>query len=111
MRNVLSPYDISALLECSQSSPHTCLNVRHGVVPSGLTRYFQSRTACAHTLFGKVFHSLPNLLYLADAQFCLVQQYEMLVKVVVTVKHIAACVEAGVTTGTPGFLHIVLQRV
>ena len=111
MRHIVASFYISALFKRRQSRTHTGLYVRHRVVPSRLTRYLQCRAAHAHVLPRHIFHCLPHLLYLAYAQLCLIQQDEMLVKVVVAIKHVAARAELRVSAGASGFLHIVLQRV
>ena len=35
----------------------------------------------------------------------------MFVQIIVTIKHIATCTEAGITTGSACFLNVVLQRI
>ena len=62
-------------------------------------------------LLGKNFDGIPYLLYLADAQFCLVEQDEVLVQVLVAIKYIAFGIEVWISSCTSSLLYIVLQRV
>ena len=63
------------------------------------------------TLLCKIFNSFPYLLYLADAQFGLVEQDKVLVQVLVAIEYIAFGIEVWISSGTSSLLYIVLQRV
>ena len=63
------------------------------------------------TLLGKIFNGFPYLLYLADAQFGLVKQDEVLIQVLVAIEYIAFGIEVWVSSCTSSLLYIVLQRV
>ena len=111
MRHIVSSLQITALLQCRQSRPHTCLNIRHRVIPSRIPGNLQCRTAHPHAFPRHILHRLPHLLDFTDTQLRLIQQNKMLIQVIVTVKHVTACVKMRVTPGPAGFLHIVLQRI
>ncbi len=110
MRHVVAPLDVAALLQCGKGCLHACLYVIHAVVPPGFPRYFEGGAAYVRTNPRKALHRPPHLLYLADAQFCLVEQDEMLVEVFVAVKHEAPSLQPRVPAGAPCLLHVVLQR-
>ena len=59
-----------------------------------------------HLLYG-----FPYLLYLAEAQFGLVEQDEMLVEVAIAIQYVAFSIEIRVTTSASCLLNIVFQRV
>ena len=111
MRHIVSPLQVTALLQCRQSRPHTCLNIRHRVIPSRIPGNLQRRTAHPHAFPRHILYRLPHLLDFTDTQLRLIQQNKMLIQVIVTVKHVTACVKMRVTSGPAGFLHIVLQRI
>ena len=111
MGNVVASFDISALFQCCKGCAYTGFDGGYGIVPSCLPGYLQGRTTYVGTLFGEVFNGFPNLLYLTDAQFGLVEEDEMFVEVVVAVEYEAAGVQMRVSSGTSCLLHIVLQRV
>ena len=111
MRHVVPPLDVPASLQSGQRGPDTGLNVVNRVVPPGLPGNFQSRTAHPVAMPGEIPHGFPYLLYLTDAQLCLIEHDEMLVQVVVAIQHIAARAEARVAPGPAGLLHVVLQGV
>ena len=60
---------------------------------------------------GQRLHSPPNLLYLADTQLGLIEQYKMFVKVGIIVQDIAAGLEMRVPAGPSRLLHIIFQRI
>ena len=111
MRHIVATLYIAALLKCRERRAHTRLDVRHRVVPTSLSGYFERRAAHSLTLACEVLYGLPHLLYLAKAELGLVEKYEMLVKVVVGVQHKALGCETGVAACASRLLHIVLQRV
>ena len=111
MRHVVAPYQISALLQRGECRAHACFYVIHRIVPSGATRYLQCRTADLHAVLCKILHGSPHLLDFADAQLCLIKQYEMLVQVVVIIQHVAACRQFGVAPCPAGLLNIIFKRV
>ena len=111
MRHVVAALNVAALFQGGNGCPHTSLYVGHRIVPSCLSGYLKGRTLQARLVVCEPLYGLPYLLYLADAQLCLVEQNEMFVKVVVGVEHKAAGRQRGVAPGASGFLHIVLKRV
>ena len=110
MRHIVSPDEISPLLERRQRCPHPSLDIQDRVVPSCLPRNLECRTADPGPLPGHALHSRPNLLNLADAELRLIEQDKMLVEVRVAVKHITLGFEAGVTPCPARLLHVILQR-
>ena len=111
MRHIVAALQIACLFECGDGCTHTCLNVGHGVVPTRLARNLERRAAGLHALSGHILHGLPHLLYLADAQLCLVEQNEMLVEIVVVIEHKAFGLKMRIAPCTSCLLHIVFERV
>ena len=85
MRHIVATLYITALLKRRKSSTHTSLDVRYRVVPTCLSGNFERRTTHTLTLACKALYGLPHLLYLTKTEFRLIEQNEMLVKVVVAV--------------------------
>ena len=111
MRHIIAALNISSLFECCQRRFYPRFNIVHRVVPTSLARYLESRAANTHALSGHILHGLPYLLYLTDAQFGLVEQYEMLVEVAIAIEHKASCLQVWVAPGSSCLLHIILKRV
>ena len=111
MRHIVATLYVAALLKCRKSGAYTSLDVRHRVVPTCLTCNFECRTTHTLTLTCKALYGLPHLLYLTNTEFCLIEQNEMLVKVVVAVQNKALCRKIRVASCTSCLLHVVLKRI
>ena len=59
----------------------------------------------------KFLDSAPDLVYLAQSEFSLVQKYEVFVKVIVIVKDVAFRLRVDITSRPSRFLNIILQRI
>ena len=79
MRNVVATLYVSALFQGGKGGANTGFYVGYRVIPTGLAGYLQCRTTYVWALFGKILNGFPYLLYLADAQFGLVEQNEVLI--------------------------------
>ena len=111
MRHIGSPFQITTLLQCSQSCPHARFNIRNRIIPSSIPGNLQSRTTHPHTLFRHVLYRLPDLLNFTNTQFRLIQQNEMLIQIIITVKDITSRIKMWITSGPTSFLYIIFQRI